>query len=157
MAVTVRQFLDSDVDEAVDLEAADRPNPWSAKVFRDELRGDNRIYLVAEDSALVGFGGMMVIDDEAHVTNLLVAPESRRQGIGRRLLSELIVAAIERGARHLTLEVRSRNHAARSLYAGFGLAPVGMRKGYYGDDDALILWAHEIDGLEYRQRLEGPR
>jgi len=67
----------------------------------------------------------------------------------------LIDAAIEQGARHLTLEVRSRNHPARSLYADFGLAPVGLRKGYYGDDDALILWAHEIDSDEYQSRLEG--
>jgi hypothetical protein len=40
------------------------------------------------------------------------------------------------------------------LYAHFGLAPVGLRKGYYGDDDALILWAHEIDSDEYQGRLE---
>jgi ribosomal-protein-alanine N-acetyltransferase len=99
----------------------------------------------------------MVLGDEAHVTNLLIAPESRRQRIGSRLLSALIVASIEFGARHLTLEVRSRNHAARKMYAGFGLAPVGLRKGYYGDDDALILWASDIDSNDYRERLEGLR
>lgn len=154
-AVTIRAFADSDVDAAVDLEATDRLKPWSAGVFREELAAENRIYLVAAGDSLVGFGGVMVLGDEAHVTNLLVAPESRRQRIGSRLLSALIVAAIERGARHLTLEVRARNHAARSMYAGFGLVPVGLRKGYYGDDDALILWAHEIDTDHYLERLEG--
>jgi ribosomal-protein-alanine N-acetyltransferase len=156
-AVTIRAFDDSDIDAAVDMEANDRLKPWSARVFRDELAAENRIYLVAVAEVLVGFGGAMIVGDEAHVTNLLVAPESRRKGIGSLLLSALIVASIERGARHLTLEVRSRNHAARSMYAGFGLAPVGLRKGYYGDDDALILWAHEIDSDEYRKRLDGLR
>ncbi len=154
-AVTIRDFDPSDVDAAVELEAVDRPQPWSAQVFRDELAADNRVYLVAEDEVLVGFGGVMVVGDEAHVTNLLVAPESRRKRVGSRLMRALIDAAIDRGARHLTLEVRSRNHSARSLYAEFGLAPVGLRKGYYGDDDALILWAHEIDSDEYQSRLEG--
>jgi ribosomal-protein-alanine N-acetyltransferase len=53
--------------------------------------------------------------------------------------------------------VRAENESARKLYARLGLAPVGVRKGYYGDDDALILWAHDIDGEEYRARLEGLR
>jgi ribosomal-protein-alanine N-acetyltransferase len=64
---------------------------------------------------------------------------------------------VEEGARHITLEVRSENEPARSLYARLGLAPVGVRKDYYGDDDALILWAHDIDSPEYRGRLEGLR
>ncbi|HLV89786.1 MAG TPA: ribosomal-protein-alanine N-acetyltransferase RimI, partial [Acidimicrobiia bacterium] len=58
------------------------------------------------------------------------------------------------GARHLTLEVRTRNEAARALYASLGMVPVGIRPGYYGDDDALIMWAHDIDDPSY---LEGLR
>jgi ribosomal-protein-alanine N-acetyltransferase len=61
------------------------------------------------------------------------------------------------GARHLTLEVRSGNEAARALYTRLGMAPVGVRKGYYADDDALILWVHDIDGEAYAQRLAGLR
>ena len=154
-AVTIRAFTDFDVEEAFELESADRRQPWSPAVFRDELAAEDRVYLVADEDGIVGFGGVMVIGDEAHVTNLLVAPESRRNGIGSRLLSALILASAARGARHLTLEVRTRNHPARSLYSRFGLAPVGVRKGYYGDDDALILWAHGIDSAEYLERLEG--
>jgi ribosomal-protein-alanine N-acetyltransferase len=88
------------------------------------------------------------------VTNLLVDPEWRGRGIGLELMLGLIAAGLSDGARHLTLEVRSTNEAARGLYARLGLAPVGVRQGYYGDDDALILWAHDIDGPEYRARLE---
>jgi len=65
----------------------------------------------------------------------------------------LIEAAVDLGARHLTLEVRTGNDAARALYSRLGLAPVGVRPRYYGDDDALILWAHDIDRPEYLESL----
>ena len=135
------------------LEAANAPAPWSEGVFRGELAAENRIYLAADEEGVVGFAGAMLVADEAHVTNLLVDPAWRRQGIGFELMRSLIEAAVEAGARHLTLEVRSRNEAARALYARLGLAPVGVRQGYYGDDDALILWAHDIDGDDYLARL----
>jgi ribosomal-protein-alanine N-acetyltransferase len=138
----------------VALETANQPNPWSAGVFRDELAAENRVYLAAEEEGVVGFAGVMLVGEEAHVTNLLVDPGRRRRGIGLDLMVALIRAAVTDGARHITLEVRAGNEAARKLYARLGLAPVGVRKGYYGDDDALILWAHDIDSAEYRALLE---
>lgn len=149
----IRPFLETDIATIAALEAANQPAPWSAGVFRDELAAENRVYLVAEEDEVLGFGGVMVVGDEAHVTNLLVVPSARRRGVGARLMRSLIEAAMEQGARHLTLEVRSQNQAARSLYARAGLAPVGVRKGYYGNDDALILWAHDIDSPQFQERL----
>jgi ribosomal-protein-alanine N-acetyltransferase len=142
--ITLRPMTVEDVVTVVALEAEFQPKPWSERVFRDELAASNRIYLVAEDEMILGFGGVMVVGDEAHVTNLLVDRESRRRGLGRRLMVGLIKAAVDKGARHLTLEVRTSNQAARRLYAGLGLAPVGVRPGYYDGDDALIMWAHDI-------------
>lgn len=150
----IRRAGEDDIAAMAALEGSNQPKPWSEGMFRDELAAKNRVYLVAEEDGLAGFGGVMVIGDEAHITNLLVEPSGRRFGFGNQLMRGLIDAAIEQGAKHLTLEVRSRNEAARALYAGFGLAPVGVRKDYYGDDDALILWAHDIDSDEYRERLE---
>lgn len=151
---TIRAMHPDDLGQVVAMEAANQPRPWSERVFRDEMAGNNRIYHVAtEDTAIVGFGGVMVVGDEAHITNLLVIPEQRGRGIGRSLMISLIDAAIESGARHLTLEVRKRNEAARALYSSLGLAPVGVRPRYYGDDDALILWAHDIDQHQFRERL----
>jgi ribosomal-protein-alanine acetyltransferase len=148
-------MTEADLDDVVALAAAQQPQPWSRRIFEDELAADNRIYLVAEAiGQLAGFGGSMVVGDEAHVTNLLVDEALRRRGIGRRVMVELIVASVEVGARHLTLEVRSANDGARALYSGLGLAPVGVRPSYYGEDDALILWAHDIDRPSY---LEGLR
>ncbi len=150
---TIRQFESDDVTDAVALEAANQPKPWTEDVFRDELAAENRSYLVAEDRGLIGFAGVMVVGEEAHVTNLLVDPAARGKGVGRRLMIALIEAAVAEGARHLVLEVRSKNEAARALYQRLGLAPVGVRPGYFDDDDALILWAHDIDAPGYLESL----
>jgi ribosomal-protein-alanine N-acetyltransferase len=69
----------------------------------------------------------------------------------------LVSAVIEQGARSLTLEVRTSNLAAQSLYHRFGMAPVGVRKQYYRDEDALIMWVHDIDSADYAARLDGIR
>jgi [ribosomal protein S18]-alanine N-acetyltransferase len=151
--MVVREFEESDVAAVAALEAASQPRPWSEGVFRDELRAPARVYLVADDQGIVGFGGAMLVGDDCHITNLLVDPERRGQGIGRTLLTSLIEKAIEAGARHLTLEVRVGNEAARSLYASLGLAPVGVRPAYYGNEDALILWSDNIDNPEFMDRL----
>jgi ribosomal-protein-alanine N-acetyltransferase len=153
VTTTIRPMTPEDVPPVVELETAHQPRPWSAGVFHDELAAENRVYLVASQDRIIGFAGMMVVGEEGHVTNLLVDPTCRRRGIARRLLRALISSAVERGARHLTLEVRKNNHAARALYASFAMAPVGIRPGYYGDDDALIFWAHDIDGAEYFETL----
>lgn len=157
LMVQIRQMKSADISAAASLEKRSQPRPWSEGIFNDELAADNRIYLAAFDPGLVGFGGVMLVGDEAHVTNLLVAEEARGNGIGGRLMLGLVDAAIEAGARHLTLEVRSKNKPATRLYQRFGLAPVGARPGYYGDDDALILWVHDIDSPEYAARLEAIR
>jgi ribosomal-protein-alanine N-acetyltransferase len=155
MEAVVRPLTADDLRAVVAMEEANQVSPWSEGVFRDELAAENRVYLVADDDGVIGFGGVMVVGEEAHVTNLLVAPDARRRGIGLALMVGLIEAAVDAGARHLTLEVRSKNEAARAMYAVLGLAPVGVRNGYYGDDDALILWAHDITEPEYQERLAG--
>lgn len=151
----IRPMAADDLDEVVAMEARSQPRPWSEKVFSDELAAGNRVYLVAEDGDdhVVGFGGVMVIEGEAHVTNLLVDERFRGKGVGKQLMVSLIEASVGCGARHLTLEVRKENAAARALYSRLGMAPVGLRPRYYGNDDALILWAHDIDDPEFLERL----
>ena len=163
LMVEIRPFEVDDIPAVAALEAANQPQPWTEGILEDELAAENRSYLIAEDegafglAGVIGFAGVMVVGEEAHVTNLLVAEEDRRRGVGKVLMLGLVDAALEMGARHLTLEVRSKNEAARSFYAHFGLAPIGVRKGYYGDDDALIMWVHDIDSETYAQGLEAVR
>ncbi|REK10503.1 MAG: ribosomal-protein-alanine N-acetyltransferase [Actinobacteria bacterium] len=158
MTVELRKLSAADIESLVAMESANQARPWTRGMFDDELSGENRVYLGAfGGNSLLAFAGMLLNGEEAHVTNLLVAPDQRRRGLARRLLVGLIDEALSGGAKHLTLEVRSRNEAGISLYRRFGLAPVGVRKGYYGDDDALVLWAYDIDSPEYAKRLEGLR
>ncbi|MGH3650405.1 MAG: ribosomal protein S18-alanine N-acetyltransferase, partial [Acidimicrobiia bacterium] len=65
---TIRQMNLADLGGVVTLEKSYQPRPWSEQIFRDELTAENRVYLVAEDVGVVGFGGVMVIGDEAHIT-----------------------------------------------------------------------------------------
>ena len=151
--ITVRPFEEADIPAVAALEATDQPQPWTPGILKDELAAENRSYVVAETDAVIGYGGVMVVGEEAHITNLLVSPERRRQGIARRILIKLVRDAIAMGARHLTLEVRADNEAARRLYHRFGLSPVGIRPSYYQGEDALIMWAHDIDRPEYARSL----
>ncbi|MDX2343734.1 MAG: ribosomal-protein-alanine N-acetyltransferase, partial [Acidimicrobiia bacterium] len=71
-----------------------------------------------------------------------------------RLMLRLITAGLERGAQNLTLEVRATNEGAQRLYNRFGMVAVGVRKHYYRDDDAVIMWATDINQPEYAVRLD---
>lgn len=134
-------------------------NPWSQNLFLGELRmPTSRIYNVAVDrQRVLGFCGVMIVADEGHITNIAVAPDARRRGIARRLLGRTVREAIERDVAHLTLEVRVSNHGAQELYRQFGFAPGGIRPRYYQElnEDALIMWAHDVNTPGYADRLEG--
>jgi [ribosomal protein S18]-alanine N-acetyltransferase len=139
------------------IEEAVHPRPWSMGLFLSELAyGPSRVWYVAKvGSAVVGYAGLMLVEEDGHVTNVAVSPAWQRHRIGTRLLHALAVAARERGARNLTLEVRVGNVAAQRLYQSFGFAPAGIRKGYYAEtnEDAVIMWATDIDTPEHAARL----
>lgn len=133
------------------------PRPWSMGLFMSELGYRvGRVYVVARvGPAVVGYGGLMLVADDGHITTLAVDPRWHRMRIGTRLLHTLSQAGIERGAKNLTLEVRVSNEPAQRLYRSFGFAPAGIRKGYYAEtnEDALIMWANDVDTPDYSQRL----
>ena len=147
------------LDGVLAIEAQSATAGWTRKIFQAELtRPESRCYLVLElpePHGVIAFGGVQVQVEEAHITTLAVDAAHRRRGHATRLLAELLRVARARGARAATLEVRHHNLAAQRLYAGFGFRPVGVRPRYYeGADDALIMWAHDIDGSEYGHLLE---
>jgi ribosomal-protein-alanine N-acetyltransferase len=146
-----------DVKAVLAIEHAVFPEPWTHRLFTEELaQRTTRAYRtlwIGRD--LVGYGGLMFVDDEAHVNSIAIDPERQNAGLGTALLLDLIETALARGSRHLTLEVRVGNEPAITLYRRFGMAPVGVRAGYYAAGaDALIMWARDIDSPTYRARLE---
>jgi len=151
----IRAMSRSDVPTVATLERVIYPQPWSARVFFDELGHANRSYVVVtEGDEILGYGGFMLVESDAHITTLGVAPGRRRRKLGTRILLALVERAVGRGARHLTLEVRATNTDAQLLYERFGFSPIGKRKGYYQGEDAIVMWALDVDAEEYGTRLD---
>lgn len=139
------------------IEEACYPRPWTAALFLSELaQRTTRRYTVASVGPLVvGYAGLMLVVDEGHVTNVAVDPAWWGRGVAGWLLLDLARAAPSQGARHLTLEVRVGNDRAQALYRRFGFAPAGIRRGYYPEtgEDAIVMWATDIDTPAYQERL----
>jgi [ribosomal protein S18]-alanine N-acetyltransferase len=134
------------------------PMPWSVNVFANEIemaKQGQRYYICAHRGGdLVGYAGMMIVGDEAHITNVATSPARQREGIGRRLVAELAWEARRRSCVALTLEVRLSNIAAQALYRQFGFEPAGIRQKYYENvEDAIVMWCRNIDTPEYATRL----
>ena len=140
------------------IEAQVYPTPWTHGLFVSELAlRSSRVYVVARvGREVVGYAGLMMSLSDGHVTTIAVDPEWQREAIGTRLLLALAHEAIARGADALTLEVRLSHHGAQRLYQRFGFKAVGVRKGYYADtgEDALIMWAYEVDQPDYAALLD---
>lgn len=164
-SLRVRPMRERHVPAVARIEAAVYPRPWSARTFRDELRREDRIYIVATPLRRVphptapaevrGYAGALVAAGEAHVLTVAVHPEHRREGTAMRLLLVLLGAIRERGAEAVTLEVRESNHAARELYEHLGFRSSGVRPGYYEDngEGAHILWLLDLATDEVAGRL----
>ena len=102
----IRVMSRSDVPTVATLERDIYPQPWSARVFFDELGHANRSYVVAtEGDEIVGYGCFMLVESDAHITTLSVTPSQRRRRLGTRILLALVERAVGRGARHLTLAI----------------------------------------------------
>ncbi|TML17335.1 MAG: ribosomal-protein-alanine N-acetyltransferase [Actinobacteria bacterium] len=133
------------------------PRPWSLALWRQEIAMlDTRHYIVAESGGnVVGHAGIMYVLNEGHVTTVAVDPQWQGRGIATQLVSALCRHAHTRKTSALTLEVRVSNDRAISLYRRFGFAPAGVRKNYYSEinEDALVMWAHDVDQPAYLARL----
>lgn len=159
--VVVEPMTLDDVAAVHEIERLSFSTPWPAHAFEQELRG-NRLarYIVARaGDRVVGFAGLWLMVDEAHVTTFGVHPDWRRQGIGRQLLLNLAELSSAIGARRMTLEVRVSNEAAQALYRGFGFEIAGRRARYYTDDgeDALVMTTPALDDARMREVLAAER
>ncbi len=114
-------------------------------------RSENQVM----ESGILGFAGMWLMFDEAHITTIGVKKTMRGRGLGELLLIHLIEQSEEMGAKRLTLEVRVSNHIAQSLYRKYTFREEGVRKRYYSDDgeDALIMWSDRIDDPSFQNQL----
>ena len=158
VALRIEPMTVEDLPAVHAIERASFHQPWPDDAYRNEIR-TNRLasYIVARlGEAVVGFAGLWVMVDEAHVTSFAVDPRWRRRGVGERLLLGLLDVAVARQAREATLEVRLSNLPARKLYEKHGFRPVGIRPRYYSDngEDALIMTTEALSSPQMRDRME---
>ncbi len=144
MNCIIRLAEERDIDALAKLDSLCFTLAWSRSSFEFEIKENLKaIYLVADyKGKIIGYGGIWIILDEGHITNIAVHPDFRNMGIGAKLITDLIELSERRGANKQTLEVRVSNYPAISLYNKLGFKTAGKREKYYEDngEDALILW-----------------
>lgn len=158
--VEIAPMTAQDIPAILEIERRSFATPWPREAYTHELdHNRTAVYVVArQDEAAVGYAGMWVVMDEAHITTIAVDPPLRGLGIGERLLIGLIDRAIERGARWIQLEVRQSNMVAQRLYHKYGFREVGIRRHYYSDngEDAVVMWTGNL-GEDFQQRYRSLR
>jgi ribosomal-protein-alanine N-acetyltransferase len=157
VALSIERMTVDDLRDVEEIERESFTTPWPPHAYRSELE-TNRLafYVVARHGErVVGFAGLWMMVDEAHITTFAVRRTWRRQGVGDRLLIALLDYAVARKAHEATLEVRPSNHPARRLYEKFGFELVGLRPRYYSDDneDALIMTTRSLESRQMKELI----
>ena len=140
----LRRMGNEDIDAVIEVEKRCFKDPWSRESFENEMNNNDlsRYVVVEEEGQIVGYGGVWIIVDEGHVTNIAVHPDKRRRGYGKDIVRGLIDLACKEDVYNMTLEVRKSNIAAQELYKKYGFENCGIRPKYYQDnqEDAVIMW-----------------
>jgi len=142
----IRPMRQSDIGAVTAIESATYDFPWSAGIFRDCLLAGYTNLVLDSDGDTVGYGIMSIAAGEAHLLNICVSGQLRRQGIGGRLLEHMMQLARQASTERIYLEVRPSNKSAFGLYRSAGFEVLGVRENYYkardGKEDAIVLVRH---------------
>jgi len=161
----IRRMCREDVDQVTEIDREAFPTMWPPANYERELKVslahyitacvDGKVTERAGEQKVVGFAGLWMMADEAHITNIAVRHSYQRQGIGEHLLIAMINLAIEQDAHILTLEVRASNTAAQKLYHKYGFTQIDIRRSYYTDnrEDALVMTIGNIAGAVFQRQL----
>lgn len=148
LRLTFAELSEAWLEQVAEIERFCSSAPWSVQAFQAEVHDRESEFLLAlDDGRVVGFAGLWLVIDEAHVVNVGVHPDYRRKGVGMQMMQELLERAIRRGAKCAMLEVRAGNVPAIRMYEKLGFAVAGRRKAYYPDnqEDALVMWKHGLE------------
>jgi ribosomal-protein-alanine N-acetyltransferase len=142
-ALDIRPMQDDDLSQVIEIERQSYPHPWTQIIFGDCLQAGYSCWVCGRRGVIEAYGILSVAAGESHLLNICVRPESRQQGIGRKLLRHLVSIARRHQAEVIFLEVRPSNTTARTLYEDEGFNELGNRRDYYpaggSREDALIL------------------
>lgn len=157
MNLVIRRMVEADLPTVHEIDLLSFTLPWPERSFRFELTSNPaaRCWVVEADERIAAMAVVWMIVDEAHVATIATHPDFRRQGIGERLMTHLLRAAVEEGAVKSLLEVRVSNEAAQAMYRRFGYVEDGRRPHYYKDnhEDALLM---SLDLTRFGQAGDAP-
>ena len=144
MKILIREMEEKDLDRIMEVEKSAFTTPWSRNAFLIEIKNNQLAkYVIAEvDGRPVAYGGIWLILDEGHITNIAVDKDFRGLGIGKKILEALIDICMKDEILAMTLEVREDNEPAKMLYKKYGFIEYGIRPNYYVEDnqDAIVMW-----------------
>ncbi|MEN6372369.1 MAG: ribosomal protein S18-alanine N-acetyltransferase [Armatimonadota bacterium] len=155
--VKIEQMQRGDVQRIMEIEKQCFTTPWHESAYLTELVNRSAYYVVGRiGDKIVGYSGMWIIMDEAHITTIGVDPEYRGRKIGEQILIAMLEEAQRRGAGRATLEVRESNDVAQNLYRKYGFVPAAIRRGYYSDnnENAIIMWVDDMFSRDYQDMLK---
>jgi [ribosomal protein S18]-alanine N-acetyltransferase len=151
---SIRRMTLEDVPFVHEIDTLSFSLPWPERSFRFELTENPvaRPWVVESGGRVAAMLVLWLIIDEAHIATIATHPDFRRQGFAERLMIAALVSAREEGARRAFLEVRAGNAGALELYKKYGFIIVGVRKGYYKDnnEDAILMNLEELNTLEVK-------
>lgn len=155
LTVGLRLADASDVDAMVAIELVSQPDPWNDEMFARELGIAWSHSWIVEDvsGGVLAFLVFWIVEGEAHILSVAVAPGARRMGVAQYLLRSFVDACVAREVAFVTLEVRAGNVGARALYSGMGFRKIGRRKEYYPDNDEdAVIMNLELTASGFEQR-----
>ncbi|MGH4119215.1 ribosomal protein S18-alanine N-acetyltransferase [Clostridium sp.] len=137
----------SSIKSIININQLSFPISWSLESLQSELDNKFAKYVILKKgNSIVGYGGMWIIIDEAHITNIAVHPAARGVGAGDMIVEALFRICRKQKVTAITLEVRSSNFTAINLYEKHGFEKVSIRPHYYEDnrEDAVIMWNRNL-------------
>ena len=138
--ITIKSMDVIDLEVIKDTLFTDFDDFWNYNIFKQELENENSKYIIAKSGEeTVGFAGIWICIDEAHITNIVTKKCYRENGIATKLLDSLISLSQKLGLTSITLEVNENNLPAISLYKKFEFNQVGLRTKYYNNKDNAII------------------
>ncbi len=118
---------------------------WTPARVQHFISGaESSVVVARRERSIAAFAIMHFGDDTAHLNLLAVAPEHRRQGLGRQLMSWLTTTAIEAGVFRINLELRTHNEPARIFYECLGFDRMGVVQGYYQGREAALRMSRRL-------------
>ena len=140
--IKIREMQLDDLEQVMTIEEANFSVPWTETGFFTFLLREDTLFLVAEEGEkILGYCGVVTVQDEGDITNVAVEKNSQNQGIGKKLLEEMFQRTQKAGVCRLFLEVRAGNAAALHLYEKMGFVQMGIRKNYYEQplEDGVVM------------------